>query len=226
MAARVLYIFPAITLLLLLWSLLCFACCCKSKPSWQKVPVSCMTGNIICQLPCLFLISGMLFMIVLFLHDSCLGATSVGLQYLEARSDDACQWFGDSNIGDLESCAVAQSIITHDDPSRSSSVQFTVNIRDVYISMVSKCADADPLKPMWDGVADTVRQLPSNELEEVLDDLSGDSTEFQLRERLKVRPRLLLSLSLSCARCRHLTWPFCHRAECVPAICNKLGHPN
>lgn len=64
---------PAIIVLIGLWGLLCpLCCCCRGKPSWQKVPVSWMTGLTCIQLPFIFLFTGLFFFpMVIFMGDAC-----------------------------------------------------------------------------------------------------------------------------------------------------------
>jgi hypothetical protein len=72
----ILWVFPILVILLGAWAM-CAPVCCKN-PGWQKIPASCMTGCIICQLPCIFLITGVFFPMMLLLGDTCGSGVNVG----------------------------------------------------------------------------------------------------------------------------------------------------
>jgi hypothetical protein len=65
-----------IAILLSVWALL--PCCCRSS-GWRKVPASCAAGCMICQLPCLFIITALVWPLVMVIGDGCASGANIGV---------------------------------------------------------------------------------------------------------------------------------------------------
>ena len=168
---RTFMVFPAIIVLLGIAAML--SClCCQGSPRTQKCPASCFTACIFLQLPLMFLVSGLLFTLVMVTGDACYGAANVGFQYIATYGDQAC---GDLLGGDgtLAACTVSTTL-------NSRAVNATLNLPDVYSGLLGACpASGDPLAPVYASVRDEVHTVPSEELEDFLADNEGTDIEFK-----------------------------------------------
>lgn len=72
----ILWLPAVIAILLSLWAI--FPCCCRSS-GWKKVPASCAAGCMICQLPCLFLITALLWPLLMVVGDVCASGPNIGV---------------------------------------------------------------------------------------------------------------------------------------------------
>jgi hypothetical protein len=90
--------FPLLVIALALIAVIIPALCCKKAPGWQKVPISCMVGAIICQLPCILIAVGIAFPITIFISDMCNTGANIGYNFVLSEGDGICTRLGAISI--------------------------------------------------------------------------------------------------------------------------------
>lgn len=143
-------VFPFLVVLFGLLGLIapCFAktaiggCC--DNPRRQKIPIGCMLGNMICQLPLMFLLSGVLFSLSLTTMDVCATGTNIGANFIATNQDRLCAI--SKGTGTWEHCEFSTSF---DLPSPNNSATETievegfVNFPKFYKHLMGGCDDPD-----------------------------------------------------------------------------------
>lgn len=86
--------FPLLVIALALVAVVVPALCCRTAPGWQKVPVSCMVGTIICQLPCILIAVGIAFPLTIFIADVCNTGANAGYNLVLSEGDGICNRLG------------------------------------------------------------------------------------------------------------------------------------
>lgn len=86
--------FPLLVITLAIIAVIVPALCCRTAPSWQKVPVSCMVGAIICQLPLILIAVGIAFPLTIFIADICNTGANAGYNLVLSEGDGICNRLG------------------------------------------------------------------------------------------------------------------------------------
>ena len=157
-----LWVFPVIAILLGVWAL--FSKCCCRKPTWQKLPSSFAAACMICQLPCIFILSGIVFPVLLFTGDTCASGLNVGSNYILSYPS-ICSAFG--GTGDVSSCTVTATFPLH---HGDQNFTFWFNPLGDYENLVTnKCEDRDPLVDAFKTTLSQLRDEPFQEFDYYLD---------------------------------------------------------
>lgn len=175
------WVFPLLALLFGLWGMTSRLCC--RSAGWQKVPSSCMVGVILCQLPCIFLITGLLFPLGLVLTDVCASGTNIGYNYVLLAGDDACGMVSGTGTG--AACTVSKAVSMQ---GVSLNVTSTINLPAMYRGLVGVCPAqsraADPIFAAFADVADQLQDIPYAKAH----DLLAGSGASALPGGLELRP--------------------------------------
>jgi len=135
----------------------------------------------------LFLLSAVLFPVLLVYSDVCLGMENVSMQYVRAQGDNICtDRF--SGTGTAQACVID----AFDDTS------VVLDVPQVFLSVLAgRCDGADDaLAPVWDSLRTSLMAYPEREVDKYLDEQEAKAGEGDL----VVRPRLKQPLHLLAQR--------------------------
>jgi hypothetical protein len=132
----------------------------------------------------LFLLSAVLFPVLLLYGDMCYGMENVGLQYTNALGNDICT----GTIGGTGTATACQV----DTFSNNSLV---LNAPQVALNLFGgRCDSNDAIAPMWDSFRTSIRSYPQEQVDKFLEDQessSGSDNNLVIRPKLKQPLRVL-----------------------------------
>ena len=112
----------------------------------------------ICQLPCIFILSGIVFPVLLFTGDTCASGLNVGSNYILSYPS-ICSALG--GTGDVSSCTVTATFPLH---HGDQNFTFWFNPLGDYENLVTnKCEDRDPLVDAFKTTLSQLRNQPFQE---------------------------------------------------------------
>jgi hypothetical protein len=208
------WVFPILALLFGLWALIApFACCCRDG-SWRKCPASCMVGAIICQLPCLFLFTALLFPLALVTTDFCASGPNVAVNYVASAGDGLCGFA--SGEGTAAACTFSFGL-----PSPvKDNVTATINIPSLVRGLLDDgcVATGDPLTPTVVRLAQQARSIPTEAAGDILNSSSSLLGSMTLRQR----PRALVTDTAANAGAALSNFLLAFHATPAPANCKTI----
>lgn len=140
---------PAIAVLLCLWALL--PCCCRT-PAWRKVPASCAAGVMVCQMPCIFILTALLWPLIMVLGDVCASGVNVGQNYILSQGDALCSSI--SGVGSARNCSLDVPL------PLLGSLRASLDIPSLYSGVAGACGASDPLRSLASQAARLLAPLP------------------------------------------------------------------
>jgi len=129
-------------------------------------------------MPIIFIFAGSFFVFVLVAGDGCKSAENLGYQILKAEGSTLCpdRFKG---IGNSSHCLITALNGSENQPN----LEFTVNVYGTYVAVLGGECSNDPLQPIYDSLANSIRNYIPGEADSQIDSQNNKS-------EVKILPRL------------------------------------